>query len=626
MVKLPRHATELYGLVPKGPVSNLLFRESLYRRAMMEPEFGGVLRAACRVDPFFYLNTFCWTANPARPYARKKVPFITYGFQDRGLEIIFDSLEESFDVQVEKSRQMGASWLFAAVIQYCWLFRQGQNFLMLSRSDEYVDRSNEPKSLFWKLDYINANLPVWLMPVGWDRKRHRLVKRMINPSNGNTIVGEATTEDSGRGGTFTAVLHDEFGACDVGMGILKSTRSATGTRWFNSTPKGTGNAHYRIVQLSRQNPKQVRPLRFHWSDHPEYSRLLYRLDDEGKPKVAKKTRKAELDAYLEENADLVMSLKKRGFWEEYKLRSPWFDTQCARATTRAEISQEVEIDYGGAGYQFFDARDIATLIQMYCCPPKHVGDLEFDQETLEPLKFYEHGNGNLELWCELIRHVPPARPYVIGVDAAAGTGASNSVLSIWDAKSSEKVGQYVDPHIKPERLAKLTIAMARWFWDAYVIWETNGSGRAFGDAVIEWGYGRYYKRAAKTETGEAPSNAGWAPTRDNKYQLLSQYRGALSDRSVCNRSEQAMQEALEYLFLGNNWVEHSSLSENEDPSGARDQHGDRVIADSLAVKVLNDQPKTVTEVKQNHSPLSVMGRRELRKALEKEGGSPFRFN
>jgi hypothetical protein len=613
-------------MVPKGAVSNLMFRRAILRRVLAEPEFAGAIRGICRADPYFYLNTFAWTVNPKRPFTRKKVPFVTYPFQDKGLDVIFDSLEEGFDVQVEKSRQMGASWLFAAVIQYCWLFRQGQNFLMLSRSDEYVDKSHEPKSLFYKLDYIHQNLPVWLMPAGWDKKKHRLVKRILNPANGNTIVGEATTDDSGRGGTFTAILHDEFGACDVGMGILKSTRSATSTRWFNSTPKGTGNAHYRIVQLSRQNPRQVRPLRFHWSDHPEYSAGLYRLDKEGKPRAAKGTKKSELDAYLAENEDLVASLKKRDFWMEYPLRSPWFDTQCARATTKAEIAQEVEIDYGGAGYQFFDSKDIQSLIQMYCCPAKAKGDLELDFETLEPLKFVEHGHGSLELWCELIRGAPPARPYVVGIDAAAGTGASNSVISIWDAKSMEKVGQYVDPNIKPERLAKLAIAICKWFWDAYMIWETNGSGRAFGDAVIEWGYGRFYSRAKNAETGETGVKAGWAPTRDNKYQLLSQYRGALADRSACNRSEQALLETLEYLFLGNNWVEHSSLNENEDPSGARDQHGDRVIADALAVKVMGDQPKTVTQVAQNHSPLSVAGRRELVKAMEKKKGNPYVFN
>lgn len=586
-----------------------------------------MMRRVCAVDPFFFINTFVWTINPKRPHRRKKVPFVTYAYQDDGLDVIFDSLAEGFDVQVEKSRQMGASWLFTAVIQYCWLFRHGQNFLLGSRSDEYVDKSDEKKSLFWKLDFINQNLPGWLMPTGWDPKKHRKVKRIVSPVTHSTMVGEATTEDFGRGGTFTAVLLDEFGACDVGMGILKSTRDATATRWFNSTPKGTGNAHYRIVQLSRQNPKQVRPLRFHWSQHPEYSKGLYRLDKEGRAKPCPGTSKEQLARYLEENEDLIASLKKRGFWEDFKLRSPWFDVQCARATTKAEIAQELEIDYMGAGYQFFEQRDIQELVRLYCCAPRYIGDLEYDLETLSPLKFHEHGNGRLQLWCELVHKAPPlGKPYVIGVDSSAGTGASNSVASIWDAKTAEKVGEFVDPNCKPERLAKQVIALCKWFGDAYLIWETNGSGRAFGDAVVEWGYGHFYSRAKNTETGETGAKAGWAPTRDNKYQLLAHYRGALADRECFNRSETALSETLEYVFLGNNWVEHASISDNEDPSGARDQHGDRVIADALAVKVMGDQPKVVMEIKRQRSLLSVAGRREERRRREQQQKSPYVFS
>ncbi len=607
-------------------MSNLLFRREIARRVMVEPDFAGMLRRVCAVDPFFYINTFVWTIDPKRPHKRKKVPFVTYPYQDEGLDVLLDSLDESFDVQVEKSRQMGASWLFSALIEWCWRFRQGQNFLMLSRSDEYVDKSDEPKSLFWKIDFIHANLPHWLMPVGWDARKHRKVKRITNPENQNAIVGEATTEDSGRGGAFTAVLHDEFGACEVGMGILKSTRSATGTRWFNSTPKGTGNAHYRIVQLSRSNPKQVRPLRFHWSRHPEYSRGLYRLDKEGNPRVVSKDNPLPAD-YFKVNEDLINSLKKRDFWLTFPLRSPWFDIQCARSATKAEIAQELEIDYMGSGYQFFDQSDIQEQIRLYCCPPRYVGDLDYDFETLEPEKFRPHGNGRLALWCEIVHGAPPlGRPYVIGVDASAGTGASNSVASIWDAKTSEKVGEFVDPNCKPERMAKQVIALCKWFDDAFLIWETNGSGRAFGDAIIEWGYCHYYSRAKGDETGETGGKAGWVPTRDNKYQLLSQYRGALTDRMAFNRSEPAMNETLEYVFLGNNWVEHSSLNEVEDPSGARDQHGDRVIADALAVKVMDGQPKAVTHVNRVLSPLSLAGRREEAKRRERDQRDPFVFN
>jgi hypothetical protein len=629
-MKLPKHATDFYGMVPKGPVSNLLFRQEICRRAMVEPEFAGMMRTACRADPFFYFNTFTWTYNPARPHPRKHVPFVTYGYQDKALDVIFDSLEDLFDISVEKSRQMGASVLFSYVIQYCWRFRQGQNFMMLSRSDEYVDRTDEPKALFYKINYIHRYLPRWLMPSGWNPRLHRKVKRIVNPENGNTVVGEATTENSASGGTYTAVLHDEFSKCDVGMGILKSTRAATGTRWFNATPQGTGNAHYRIVQHSHQNPRQIRPLRFHWTDHPEYAKLLYKLDDDGNPIPSRKTKKADLGAYLEEHADDVAALKKKGFWEGYRVRSPWFDKQCLRCTTEAEIAQEMEIDYGGAGYQFFSQKAINDLIREHCIPPAHVGTLDYDRQSLEPFGFLKEPRGRLEMWCALVGKTPrpPCRPYVMGVDASAGSGASNSVLSIWNAQTGEKAAQYVDPTEEgnPENLAKIAIALCRWFWDAYMIWEMGGTGSSFGAYILEWGYGRYYKRNPKTEIGETGTTPGWAPTRDNTFQLLGKYRRALSEGTVCNFSETAMLETLQYNYVASNWVQHSAIAGNEDPSGAKSAHGDRVIADALAVKVMEDQPKQVTEVKRVHSQLSVAGRRQARKEREKVESNPYVFN
>jgi hypothetical protein len=596
--------------VPKTPILNLRFRREILRRVLEEPEWVPMLRWACAQDPLFYLNTFVWTYNPKRT-GRKKVPFITYPYEDEAVADLLDSIDNQNDVLIEKSRQMGASWTMMATIEWLWHFRHMQNILVGSRTDEYVDKSDEPKSLFFKLDFIWNNLPVWLMPVGWDRGTHRKVKRVVNPENHSVIVGEATTPNFGRGGSFTLIGLDEFAACEVGMSILKATRDATPTRWFNSTPAGTGNAYYRMRQQATQAPEQIKLLRFHWSQNPLYGAGQYTSDKAGKLE--------KLDPEYEYPDDYP-------FLTDGKLRSPWYDRQCKRAATQAEIAQELDIDYLGSGYQFFDQNDIETLIASYCCPSRCRGDVILDLETVQVTQFAESDRGRLALWCHLDHGSPPIdRSYVLGVDAAAGTGASNSVISIWDAKTKEKVAEYVDPHVKPEGLARVAVALCRWFGGAMLIWETNGSGRAFGDAVLEIGYGLYYARAKDTETGETGGKAGWAPTRDNKYQLLAKYRGMLHDRTVVNRCEQAMRETLEYVFLGNNWVEHASLNDNEDPSGARDQHGDRVIADALAVKILDDQPKTPSVAIIKPSTSSLAGRRELWKRQAQERSSVYVF-
>ena len=70
--------------------------------------------------------------------------------------------------------------------------------------------------------------------------------RLTNESNGSTIDGESTTGDVARGDRRTAIGLDEFAAFDVDAGYraLASTRDATNSRIFNSTPAGSGNAFY----------------------------------------------------------------------------------------------------------------------------------------------------------------------------------------------------------------------------------------------------------------------------------------------------------------------------------------------------------------------------------------------
>ena len=45
-VDFPKHSTGFYRLVPKGPVSNLLFRREIARRVLAEPDFAGMMRRA----------------------------------------------------------------------------------------------------------------------------------------------------------------------------------------------------------------------------------------------------------------------------------------------------------------------------------------------------------------------------------------------------------------------------------------------------------------------------------------------------------------------------------------------------------------------------------------------------
>lgn len=58
---------------------------------------------------FFFLNGFGWTYDPRRhPFA--KLPFILYSFQVKAMADLLDVIAKE-DLLIEKSRDMGASWL-----------------------------------------------------------------------------------------------------------------------------------------------------------------------------------------------------------------------------------------------------------------------------------------------------------------------------------------------------------------------------------------------------------------------------------------------------------------------------------------------------------------------------------
>lgn len=530
-------------LVPKEREANLQFRSELLKFANAGAKEKATLISMCAEDCLFYINAFCWTYDPRLKVST--VPFLTYPFQDDAISKVIESIDTGEDLLFAKSRDMGASWLILTVFQHRWRFVHGQSFLCVSRNEDYVDKAGNPKSLFWKFDFLHKNMPGWLLP---NMTRTRL--RMSNDDNGSSIDGESTTGDVARGDRRTAIMLDEFAAFESSDGYraLSATRDATKCRIFNSTPNGSANAFYDLAQ--KPDMKQVR---MHWSQHPVKAHSLYTDGNN-------------------------------------KIRSPWYDKECLRCANATEIAQELDIDFAGSDYLFFDATMIDRLL-LKAAPPLLRGDLVFDPVTLEPKEFVAAGNGRLKLWINptLGFQLPTDRNYAIGVDIATGTGSSNSAITIGDCMTGEKVAEYVNPKIRPDELGRLAVALGRWFKgmgrEAYMIWEAPGPGRNFGDVVMVSGYRNVYFRKNELQinakTGTIP---GWWPTKDEKRSLYGEYRRALNEGEFMNMSADALRECKEIIYSDSGWVVHGRSLATPDPSGARENHGDRPTADALCWK------------------------------------------
>ena len=593
-------ATPFNSHVPKGYRANLKWRARVHRKVLDDPPYADVLRDACSRDPLFFINGFTYT-HDTRIEPFSKLPFILYPFQEEGVLEIINAINDH-DLLIEKSRDMGASWITLAAIFWCWRFRTGRDFLLGSRNDEYVDKTGNPKALFQRLDFVLENLPLWLIPSGFNRNEHRTKSHYKNPENGSIIDGEATTPSFARGDRRSAILLDEFADVDMGHRVLSATRDATKCRLFNSTPQGVANAFFDLTQTN------IRKLRLHWSLHPIKAEGLYTSDEDG----------------------LLKILDKKGYPEDYnpildgKLRSPWYDLQCERAASSQEIGQELDIDYLGSGHQYFNAGAIDEAIRKYARPPVLIGDLEYDGTTGEPIKFVENPNGHLRLWCLLDKSGKPSVDHktVIGNDVSAGTGASNSCANGWDALTHGKILEYVNPHIRPEAFAIQVIAIAKWLGNAFVIWESNGPGRQFGSRVMELHYSNVYlRRNDESIKGKVSDIPGWASTRESKLVLLGNYRSALERGECINYSKIAVEETLEYVFSPDGGVVHARAASKSDPSGAKSNHGDRVMADALANKGMSERVQKTVHSKQIIPVGSLAWRNKMR---EKKKPTPGR--
>ena len=590
-----------YHLVPKDEMANLAFRKELLKEAAESIAFARKLREMCAEDILFYINAFCWTYDPRDDKIPHK-PFITYGFQDTAVRELLDAIRKGRDVVVPKSRAMGASWVGLSVFEWFWHFHDGLTFLLISRNQDYVDKLGDPKALFYKIDYLHEKMPKWLLPTDRHLGRKDPNRKMLhleNADNGSVIAGESTTGDAGRGGRFTAIFIDEFAAfkVDEGFAALSATQAATNCRIFNSTPQGQANAFAHVCFKTA-----ARQVRMHWTEHPVYRQGLYEvkngvvkvLDDyRGEVSVLRKGQSEEREYLYPDNYPFEVSTDR--------MRSIWYDLQCARCATDQEISQELDIDFAGSDYQFFDPQFINALIDQHCFDPMFVGDFEFDAVDLSANRLYQNKKGDFHLWMS----VPGAGPlfpdfsflngmkFAVGADVSMGTGASNSVASVANVDTGEKVAVYRTPNVEPKKFARICMALAKCFNDARLIWDATGStGRAFTKEVIEFGYPNIYYRESEGHVRKRISDQpGMYLQPDDRSLVFQDYREALSNFQFINRSKPGMEETLQFIMKPGAGVEHAAAAYSQDPSGARSAHGDEAMADALVSRLVNQATK-----------------------------------
>ena len=223
-------------------------REVLIRRAqnnsvaLSQPAAQVLLWSVCKNDEdpaqgcIDFIHNFCWTYDPRSK--NKYLPIVLFPYQKDVVREVIRSIDEGENILIEKSRDMGISWLLVYIFLWYWIFRDGSNLLMGSYKEKLVDDGVNQDALFGKMEFALRNMPKWMLPRGFSFNKHRNKLKLINPENGNIISGDTMNPQFGRGARKTAIFYDELGFWDSSRESWEAGADATGCQIANSTPNG----------------------------------------------------------------------------------------------------------------------------------------------------------------------------------------------------------------------------------------------------------------------------------------------------------------------------------------------------------------------------------------------------
>lgn len=567
-----------------------------------------LFRAACRDSFLVYCNLFLLTFHQVAHTAQgrtmergsKHFPFITWPVQDDAVTELIASTgltgQPAETMILDKSREMGATWLCLAAMVWLWTFHKDVSMLMCADRGDAVDSTGRmeldvdtsgvvpgsPDTLFWKIDYMLANVPRWMRPRFMRTQMH-----LQNVDNGSVLDGSTTRDNLGRGGRRALVLVDEASAIKNLRSIDESTQDTAACRWFNATPRG---AHY-FSELRSGGKSKVIVLG--WWDHPEKG-----CDGpNGEP-----GRYIEHD---EEKGEEVIT----GWWREKEKK---------RRQSMQDVAQNIDIDHLGAGKVVFDLGVLNRHLATYCRPPDHILSIDHTKDgkdrdlSIRAKKWQEvllHRErpgdsiqGKLLWWGNLKfdKDRRAARPdqqhtYILAADVSGGNGASNSVIAILDRNLRTKVGEYVSASISPDGLARVMAMLGLWCGGVrgygYLIWEANGPGGRVTRVLTRFlNYPWLHKRSITDESFDVTQDKlGWWNSQQTLRDGAEGLRGAYAAGEFIDPSELAVQEAMKWVrydggSIGPGPLEFESIE-------ARATHGDRVIANlQLVVASAIDLP------------------------------------
>lgn len=237
------------------------------RKIGRDPRRVALAMEVARRDVVGWIEDWVVTFDP-NCHEMPELPLMLFPRQVELLRWIEMLLERKAEGVLEKSREIGASWVVAMFALHRWLFAPGFLTTFGSYKAEKVDHRGDSGSIFEKLRIALDGLPGWMLPEGYKPGEHDNFMRLINPENGNQILGEVGA-NMGRGGRSTLFAVDEGAFVEEARSADRAiSRNADARLWISTpSPQGMNTVFYEKRQRTlARDPGLV--FRFHYSDDP----------------------------------------------------------------------------------------------------------------------------------------------------------------------------------------------------------------------------------------------------------------------------------------------------------------------------------------------------------------------
>jgi hypothetical protein len=216
----------------------------------------------CAKDPVYFIEKYVKVVS----LDEGLVPFKLYDFQEDMVQTVH---ENRFTI-AKLPRQSGKSTTMVAYLLHYTLFNQNMNVAILANKQAVA------KDILSRLQLTYEYLPLWLQQgiVEWN-------KASIKLENGSRIIASSTSSSAIRGGSYNAILLDEFAHVPTNIAeeffnsVYPTISAGQETKVIMiSTPNGLNMFYYywkgATKKLGEDGKNDYIPIEVSWDQVPQY--------------------------------------------------------------------------------------------------------------------------------------------------------------------------------------------------------------------------------------------------------------------------------------------------------------------------------------------------------------------